>query len=121
MAAINAAAKTASSNSANTATKLLSGKVHTDGAAVDFSASCPVYCCACAVWMFKRHEAVPSGSISTIHGHEGVNDSPKSTKRVEKRIFGGAVREIADVELDPPAAATAGTCASASTWTAGAG
>ena len=39
-----------------------------------------------------------------MHSHEGVNDGPKFAKRVNKRICGGAMREIADVELDPLAA-----------------
>ena len=99
----------------------LSGKVHADGAAVNFLAFCPVYCCACAVRMFKRHEAEPSGCCVPVHGHESVNNSPTFNKRDQKRISGGAVREITDEGLDPPAAAAAATCASASTWTAGAG
>ena len=61
-----------------------------DGAAVDFLAICPVFCCTCAVWIFKSYEAESFGSARIpIHCYEGVDDSPELAKRVEKRIFGG--------------------------------
>jgi hypothetical protein len=81
---------TASRSSAIAASRLFSGKVHADGAAVDFLAICPVFCCTCAVWIFKSYEAESFGSARIpIHCYEGVDDSPELAKRVEKRIFGG--------------------------------